>query len=53
MAEVWVRIEQNRIARQIAFEEPKTLVVNLLWFFYLKDLKSAAHLKQVTPRPDV
>jgi hypothetical protein len=40
-----VRIEQGKDGRDFEFEMPKTLIANLLWFFEMKDLKDAQHLR--------
>ena len=53
IAEFQVRIEQGRDGRQFRFKGPQALVTNLVWFFELKDLKTAAHLRQVPPRSGV
>lgn len=50
-AEFDVRIEQGNNGRQFTFKGPLGLVANLQWFFELKDLSTAMHLRQVSPRP--
>jgi hypothetical protein len=52
-AEFEVRIEQGSDGRQFTFKGSLGLVANLMWFFELKDLASAAHLRQVSARPRV
>ena len=47
-----IRIEQGKNGRQFSFKGPHVLVANLIWFFELKNLESAKHLRIITPNQD-
>jgi hypothetical protein len=51
--EFTVRVEQGKDGRQFEFRGPLSLVEHLMWFFQLKDLSSATHLKRVSSKPRV
>ena len=40
----YVRVEQNRDAKNLEVSMPKDLLANLVWFSQIKDFKEAAHL---------
>lgn len=43
----YVRVEQNKDARQIEMRMPQDLLANLIWFAELKDFTAALHLPEV------
>jgi hypothetical protein len=46
-----VRIEQDRDGKQFEFEMPSGLIANMLWFFEMKTLAPAQHLRSWAPNP--
>jgi hypothetical protein len=42
-----IRVEQGRSSKQIEVEASIDLIVNLIWFFDLKNFSKAAHLKEI------
>jgi len=48
-----IRIEQGRDGKQFEFEMPSGLIANLLWFFEMKTLAPAQHLRSWAPDPGI
>jgi hypothetical protein len=44
-----VRIEQGRDGKQFEFEMPAGLIANMLWFYEMKTLAPAQHLRSWAP----
>jgi hypothetical protein len=44
IANVAIRIEQDKYGKNFDFAVPRDVAANLLWFFELKDWKEAKHL---------